>query len=500
MPASKRMPPSFRRLPIALATLALSSVAALAIEATDVADGFTSSVPSRAKVKYGARRTLEVANKQAAYVQFELDGLTPDVKAGDIRKASLRLWVGKVIKPGTLRLSATGDGATLLDETTIANATAPVPGTVVGTFALTKEDTNTFVTIDVTPIITALTLSPASRPAFVIDQSVPNDGTAVSFDSKENIATGHYPQLQLLVGDSDASAYGDGSAGALVISDPNVIIEPLDAQFTDLTINAGATVFVQSGTVIRCTGTFTNSGTINVAPAAKGGNAASAGFAGAGVHPGLSIRPAGNGFEVVSPNQSFGGIKGLGFGQFGARALIVPGVFGGGAGGGAANIGGSGGGTLVVRAAGAISNTGSILAKGDNGSGQGDGGGGGGVVVLASKTSLVQSGTVDCSGGAGANGDTVNAAGGGGGGGVVMMVAPSVTDSGTFGISGGAGGSSVQITATTRRSGGGGGGSAGDGGTGGMVNTGLPATATNGDPGMVGRMVKKEIDPTSLFH
>lgn len=480
--------------------VAWSSMAALAIEATDVADGFTSSVPTRAKAKFGARRTLDVANNQTAYVQFELDALVPDVKPGDIRKATLRLWVGKVGKPGTLRISATGDGTTLLDETTIANATAPAPGAALGTFAVSKDDTNTFVTIDVTPVVTALALSPASRPAFIIAQSVPDDGTAVCFDSKENIATGHYPQLQLLVGDSDASAYGDGSAGALVINDPNVIIEPLDAQFTDLTISAGATVFVQSGTIIRCSGTFTNHGTLTVAPAAKGGSAASAGFAGAGSHPGLSLRPAGNGFEVAAPNQAFGGVKGLGFGQFGARALIAPGVFGGGAGGGASNVGGAGGGTLVLRVAGAIDNSGSIFAKGDNGSSQGDGGGGGGVVVLASRTSIVQSGTVDCSGGTGANGDTVNAAGGGGGGGVVMMVSPVVTDSGTLTISGGAGGTSVQITATTRRSGGGGGGSAGEGGPGGMVNTGLPATATNGDPGMAGRLVKKLIDPTSLLH
>jgi hypothetical protein len=492
--------PLIRSFLAIVGAVVLNAGAALALDATDVADGFTSSVTSRARVKYGARRTLDVANKQPVYVQFELDGLSAGVKAGDIRKATLRLWINKVVKAGTLRLSTTGDGTTLLDETTIANATTPVPGTTLGTLAVAKTDVNTFVTIDVTSAITALTLSPASRPAFVIDQSVADDGTSVRFDSKENIATGHYPQLQLLVG-SDSSPYGNGSAGLTVISGTNVIIEPLNAQFTDLTINAGATVFVESGTVIRCTGAFTNNGTISVAPLAKGGNAASAGFSGAAAHPGLAVRAAGNATEVGSLAQSFGGIEGQGFAEFGSKVLANPGPFGGGAGGGASFQGGNGGGTLSIRAIGAVNNGGTILAKGGSAMSPGDGGGGGGIVVLASRTNVIQAGTIDCGGGSGADGDTVNAAGGGGGGGVILLLAPVVTPTGgTLTASGGVGGTSVQITATTRRSGGGGGACAGNGGAGGMVNAGLPATATNASAGQGGQILTTLVDPGSLLH
>lgn len=44
-------------------------------------------------------------------------------------------------------------------------------------------------------------------------------------------------------------------------------------QFTDFSVAAGVTLTVPSGTVIRCTGTFTNNGTIVVNTGAPGGSA-----------------------------------------------------------------------------------------------------------------------------------------------------------------------------------------------------------------------------------
>src|SRR5204863_7637363 len=52
------------------------------------------------------------------------------------------------------------------------------------------------------------------------------------------------------------------SSGAL-IDDNN--------QYASFTVPSGVTVTIPSGTVIRCTGTFTNNGTIVVDPGAKGG-------------------------------------------------------------------------------------------------------------------------------------------------------------------------------------------------------------------------------------
>lgn len=73
---------------------------------------------------------------------------------------------------------------------------------------------------------------------------------------------------------SGSSAYGNGSSGALAISSSQDWTDaggdaPANEalQFTDITIGSGQTLTLPSGTVIRRTGTFTNNGTLAVAPA-----------------------------------------------------------------------------------------------------------------------------------------------------------------------------------------------------------------------------------------
>src|SRR5262245_37476721 len=72
--------------------------------------------------------------------------------------------------------------------------------------------------------------------------------------------------------DGQLRIYGNGSAGARAIAtDEDWTLTPVDdPQFTDFTVNAGVTLTVPSGTVIRGTGTFTNNGKIVVARFAAG--------------------------------------------------------------------------------------------------------------------------------------------------------------------------------------------------------------------------------------
>src|SRR5262245_28730335 len=66
--------------------------------------------------------------------------------------------------------------------------------------------------------------------------------------------------------DGSVRVYGNGSAGARTISADESWLEggnpPANIQFTNFTIDAGVTLIIPSGTVIRCTGTFTNNGTL----------------------------------------------------------------------------------------------------------------------------------------------------------------------------------------------------------------------------------------------
>lgn len=236
----------------------------------------------------------------------------------------------------------------------------------------------------------------------------------------------------------DSRVYGAGTAGALTVSASTdwTVAPPTDGdfQFTNLTIDSGVTLVVPSGTVIRCTGTFTNNGTVVVADGAPG------------------ERWFGNpdGFPSVA-GHSFGG--GAALPSQTLRQILNPGSFAGGNGsrgnGSPDNDGGAAAGSLVIRAQGGIVNAGLISATGGDGQpgdGNDDGGGGGagGFIVLASDVGITNSSLIDASGGDGANGDPGDCGGGGGGGGVVHLVSPNANGvGGVVLVSGGSAGTGI---------------------------------------------------------
>src|SRR5262249_49816779 len=70
--------------------------------------------------------------------------------------------------------------------------------------------------------------------------------------------------------------YGDASQGDVDVTattDLYALIPTLNFQFRNFTVDAGVTLTVPSGTVLRCTGTFSNNGVITVLPGAAGGRA-----------------------------------------------------------------------------------------------------------------------------------------------------------------------------------------------------------------------------------
>jgi len=77
--------------------------------------------------------------------------------------------------------------------------------------------------------------------------------------------------------DGQLRIYGDGSAGALTVTTDSTLFVDVAADgnlmFTDVTIDAGVTLRVTSGVVIRCSGTFTNNGTVTVLSVARTGGA-----------------------------------------------------------------------------------------------------------------------------------------------------------------------------------------------------------------------------------
>ena len=228
-----------------LGTLSLAPGAARAVEATDVADGYISTAsPALSKKSFGLVGSLVVANKQNAYVQFLLDTVPDSISGNSVQKATLKLWVGRVIKPGTLKLSSAGNGAAI-NERTLTGTNAPALGTALATIPLAAADAQGYVTVDVTAYLKSLTLSQATNVTFALSQNTASDGTYAVLDSKESLTTSHGPVLDISLV-PDVSALTGTPASSFVIDDFYNFVSTL----AGTSLKAGQSVLVIADVVL----------------------------------------------------------------------------------------------------------------------------------------------------------------------------------------------------------------------------------------------------------
>ena len=297
-----------------------------------------------------------------------------------------------------------------------------------------------------------------------------------------------------------ADIYGNGSAGDSTFTSSTTFSDE-NPQYRNFTVEAGVTLTIPSGVVIRCTGTFTNDGTIVVQTGAQG--AAQEGHNGlhepiyVAAEPGVALRAPSNGEWGPDTDTRFGGAGGIGTGSFLARQILRPGPkAGSGAGGSFGQEGADGGGSLVILAKNAIDNTGAITANGQFLSAR-SGGGGGGIVIMGSNGTITNTGTIAANGANGGASDSFAGPGGGGGGGIIHFLAPNVT-AGTTSVGGGSSGTAgANITIPERQGGGGGGACGGSGGDGGSVSS--SDAVFVGFTGSSGFVLTTIANPSSLF-
>lgn len=258
----------------------------------------------------------------------------------------------------------------------------------------------------------------------------------------------------LAMGAVGGSFGGDGSAGA-VTKGATTETTQLQLNATTFTQTVSTTWAPYSGTVVNATSTCNFNGTTNVGTGCAGGLICRNG-AGPGGGGGVTgYGGAGGG------NAGAGGDGGDGTAKGGGSAYPISAIGGSGGGGGPGSgngTGGKGGGALIACSIGAmtIGASGTINLDGAAG-GTGAGGGAGGTASLNSQTSIANSGSILARGGNGtANGGT-GYGGGGGGGGYVQFISPSNTNgtrtvtAGTGAATGGGNGVAglaVSITAT----------------------------------------------------
>ena len=549
---------------LALTALSLISSHSWAVLAPVTDDTVTATKPA------GQASSLTIKRGQTVFLRFGLDNLPAGLSGADIRSANLTVFFAKVGSAGDFLITPiTGDWS----EKTLIKSKLPTLGANAPTVAgVELADAKQFYAIDLTLLVQGWVADPSTNHgvAFVVPEG---SSLKAVLDSKEGITTGHEPTLEITLVSSGPSGpagpvgpagptgasgangpqgavgpqgpagalgatgpagpvgpqgatgpqgasgamvlYGDGSAGPKVVSATTSLTDS-NTQYTNFAVNAGVTLTIAHGYWLRCTGTFTNNGTIILETWAEGGTVAGSDVSvdsnGVNVSSvrhvvaerGIAVRAAITGYNATQTQMAVGGSAG--FGLTGRQALVVrrPDFVGGGSGGGATNgRGSSGGGAMTILTAGAFVNNGTIDARGGSTAANifpGVGGGGGGVLLIGSKTSISNPGSINCSGGIGTASGANTGAGGGGGGGLIQLLAPTITNGGTANVAGGVGGIGGTVTGNPRSGGGGGGASVGKGGDGSSVPIGASAPTVGagvGFPGLVNQVLIA--DPATLL-
>ena len=364
----------------------------------------------------------------------------------------------------------------------------------------------------------------AGTPASAADVNANFSATAAAVNGKQNLVTGACPTGQSIRAiNANGSVVcqplsffgGDGSAGNLTVAANQSwsATPPVNPNFANITINPTQTLTVPAGTTIRCSGTFTNNGTLSVDPGAVAEGNFDALATGAGpavfltsvAHPGDTPGPATLGAQN---NVALANVQALGGGTGGkaipravAQTSFSSFRFGGGSGAGYDNQGNAGGGLVRIYCEGAIVNAGTINAQGQSGTNGSIAGGGGGIVVLASRASVSNTGTINVVGGNGFSAASWGGNGGGGGGGIVIMISPTAPVLGTVNLAGGTGATGTTAVTTGARTGGaGGGGSGGAGGAGGSVSAATSGVPSNAGNGGAGYSITMTLDPLTIAH
>ncbi len=202
---------------------------------TPSADAYTNSAAPA--TNYGANVLLDVDGAtQAAYIQFNLASIPATYTSADIAKATLKLYVNTVATAGSFNVDyINGTWA----ENTITHSLSPALGTTIaGGVPITTTDKNQFILIDVTPAVQAW-LSGTANDGIAL---VANGTFNATFDSKENAATSHAPELDIVYAGTLSgvtTATGSGLTGG----------------GTSGTLNLGLLTTCASGQVLEWSGT-----------------------------------------------------------------------------------------------------------------------------------------------------------------------------------------------------------------------------------------------------
>ena len=205
------------RAAVLMLVLFLATVTYAQITPSD--DAYVNSAATT--TNYGAATTLDVSSAaNTSFIRFDFTAIPAGYTGSSIAKATLKLYVNTLTTAGSFNVDLVNGTWT---EKTLKYSTEPaLGGTIVASVPLTTASKGTYVEIDITPAVVEW-----------LNNTQPNDGIALvansplvaTFDSKENTAASHAPEIDIvyagIAGVSTASGsglMGGATSGTLNLS------------------------------------------------------------------------------------------------------------------------------------------------------------------------------------------------------------------------------------------------------------------------------------------
>jgi hypothetical protein len=179
-----------KKLPTTLALLVCLITAGFGYDALLTDD--TSLALTGRITNNGRAATLGINSKRHALFKFGLAELPPDKTADGVLKATLTVFISNVVKPGSLGLyRVQGEWS---EDQIPAVTFAPLSGQLA---VVSKSAKKAFLRFDITDVVKSWIAGTAANEGLSISALTADDSISLTFDSKENSATGHCARLSI---------------------------------------------------------------------------------------------------------------------------------------------------------------------------------------------------------------------------------------------------------------------------------------------------------------
>lgn len=180
--------------PMKYSALFLALTFAISANAVVLPPSDDATVKTAAKTPVGAKAiTIQVGDKTRGWIKFDLGQLPAGTTGAQVSRAIFRIFPSVLSKDTAFSVSLAQGAWT---EATLTDFNAPAVSTPeIVNIPLVKGAKGSFVNLDVTDIVRDWLDNVGTNHGFVLSAAL--KAPIVGFDSKENAAAGHYPQLDI---------------------------------------------------------------------------------------------------------------------------------------------------------------------------------------------------------------------------------------------------------------------------------------------------------------